>query len=78
MPHHILEAFASRGKPWCVVCEQVACHHGIMLDPMYTLAAWELACHTLKHKTSPGPVVMLHTGGLLGVHGLAQRFSSEF
>ena len=62
----------------------------MLLDPVYTLAAWE-ACECLAERAdSPeanstsalaqntDQIIMLHTGGALGLQGLAQRFPSEF
>lgn len=57
-------------------CQKIARETGILLDPVYTLAAWEVAStSTLSEERE---VVMLHTGGTLGLFGLAQRYSSEF
>lgn len=63
----------------CVWRLQVAQQHGILLDPIYSLAAWEAACK-LAGRTSPGisRVAMLHTGGSLGLQGLAQRHPGWF
>ncbi|KAF7839869.1 D-cysteine desulfhydrase 2, mitochondrial isoform X1 [Senna tora] len=55
-------------------CQQIAQQTGILVDPVYTLAAWELAtllCNEEAEEESE--VVMLHTGGTLGLFGLAQR-----
>ncbi|XP_030516773.1 D-cysteine desulfhydrase 2, mitochondrial isoform X5 [Rhodamnia argentea] len=56
------------------VCQEIARQTGILVDPVYTLAAWELAS-LLSEKEARGDaeVVMLHTGGTLGMFGLAQR-----
>lgn len=60
-------------------CKQIAQLTGISVDPVYTLAAWEMATllsdKELKKDTN---VVMLHTGGTLGMFGLAQRYKSYF
>ncbi|KAJ0095212.1 hypothetical protein Patl1_16803 [Pistacia atlantica] len=60
-------------------CKQIAQLTGISVDPVYTLAAWEMATllsdKELKEDTD---VVMLHTGGTLGMFGLAQRYKSYF
>ncbi|XP_031263883.1 D-cysteine desulfhydrase 2, mitochondrial [Pistacia vera] len=60
-------------------CKQIAQLTGISVDPVYTLAAWEMATllsdKELKEDTN---VVMLHTGGTLGMFGLAQRYKSYF
>lgn len=75
-------------------CADVAREYGILLDPMWTLASWEMA-HSLaasQQQTqvaglevrginkAPGneKVVMLMTGGGLGLHGLAQRWPDAF
>ncbi|KAI4384165.1 hypothetical protein MLD38_002353 [Melastoma candidum] len=62
-------------------CRGVARETGILVDPVYTLAAWEKA--TLLSEEWRGEdggvmVVMLHTGGTLGLFGLAQRYNSHF
>lgn len=60
------------------VLMQVAQQHGILLDPIYSLAAWEAAC-SLAGDTELGTrVAMLHTGGSLGLQGLAQRHPEWF
>ncbi|KAJ7552136.1 hypothetical protein O6H91_06G043300 [Diphasiastrum complanatum] len=62
-------------------CQHVARETGILLDPIYTLASWEMAmqlCSEMKKGNGNGKVVMLHTGGTLGLFGLAQRFPSQF
>lgn len=63
---------------------QIAKQHGVLLDPIYTLAAWEVS-HQLAHGVEevdvPGlatTVVMLHTGGSAGLYGLAQRYPDSF
>ena len=73
---------------------QVAREYGILLDPMWTLASWQMA-HLLaasqrqSHESVLGDgcasqglsterVVVLMTGGGLGLHGLAQRWPDEF
>ena len=81
-------------------CARVAQAHGIILDPIYSLAAWEAAeelasARAEQHASDPQQraegqaaaaggsdeaeeVVMLHTGGMLGHCGLAQRFPDEY
>nr|CAB3478023.1 unnamed protein product [Digitaria exilis] len=59
------------------MCRQVAQQTGILLDPVYTLAAWEQAVD-LCRRDSEAKVVMIHTGGTLGLFGLAQRYSPQF
>ncbi|XP_055959583.1 D-cysteine desulfhydrase 2, mitochondrial-like isoform X2 [Mercurialis annua] len=59
-------------------CQQIARQTGILADPVYTLAAWELAVQLSNDKEDDAQVVMLHTGGTLGMFGLAQRYKSYF
>lgn len=60
-------------------CQQIAQQTGILVDPMYTLAAWEMAALLSEKKTKEAvKVVMLHTGGTLGMFGLAQRYRPYF
>ncbi|TMW82596.1 hypothetical protein EJD97_005571 [Solanum chilense] len=58
------------------ICRKIAQETGILLDPVYTLAAWELATQLGQEECAK--VVMLHTGGTLGMFGLAQRYKSYF
>ncbi|KAE9604797.1 hypothetical protein Lal_00011080 [Lupinus albus] len=60
-------------------CQQIAQQTGVLVDPVYTLAAWETAM-LLSNKEAEGGsgVVMLHTGGTLGMFGLAQRYKGYF
>ncbi|KMZ73113.1 hypothetical protein ZOSMA_153G00040 [Zostera marina] len=64
-------------------CKKISQQTGIPVDPIYTLAAWEYAVlfsqEHLEHSAGPPPkVVMLHTGGTLGMFGLAQRYMNSF
>ncbi|GMI99759.1 hypothetical protein like AT3G26115 [Hibiscus trionum] len=59
-------------------CQQVAQQTGILLDPVYTLAAWETVTRITCAHEADANVVMLHTGGTLGMFGLAQRYKSHF
>uniref|UniRef100_A0A3N7GDD7 Tryptophan synthase beta chain-like PALP domain-containing protein n=1 Tax=Populus trichocarpa TaxID=3694 RepID=A0A3N7GDD7_POPTR len=60
-------------------CQQIAQQTGILVDPVYTLAAWEMATQLSRKEMEGGArVVMLHTGGTLGLFGLAQRYKSYF
>ncbi|XP_062110511.1 D-cysteine desulfhydrase 2, mitochondrial isoform X1 [Humulus lupulus] len=62
-------------------CQDIAQTTGILLDPIYTLSAWEMATalsQTQKESKRDTKVVMLHTGGTLGMFGLAQRYRSYF
>ena len=53
--------------------------HGVLLDPVYSLAAWEAAEALAAGGAAGGAdVAMLHSGGGLGLHSLAQRFPEEF
>lgn len=62
-----------------VVCQQIAQQTGILVDPVYTLAAWEAAMLLSSEENEEGAeVVMLHTGGTLGLFGLAQRYKNYF
>lgn len=51
-----------------------------MVDPIYTLAAWDLATQLSQAQlgVQDAKIVMLHTGGTLGMFGLAQRYKSCF
>lgn len=61
------------------VCRQIAQQTGMLVDPVYTLAAWEQAVlHSLEEFEKDAKVVMLHTGGTLGMFGLAQRYKPYF
>ena len=65
-------------------CKEIAVAHGVVLDPIWTLAAWESAAAAAaaaaggEGEGSGQEVVMIHTGGTLGLCGLAQRFPEEF
>ncbi|CAK7332469.1 unnamed protein product [Dovyalis caffra] len=60
-------------------CQRIAQQTGILVDPVYTLAAWEMATQLSKEEMEGGAqVVMLHTGGTLGMFGLAQRYKPYF
>lgn len=60
-------------------CHLIAQLTGILVDPVYTLAAWEMATLLSDEKLKQdADVVMLHTGGTLGMFGLAQRYKSSF
>nr|KAI5069904.1 hypothetical protein GOP47_0014247 [Adiantum capillus-veneris] len=57
-------------------CQKVARETGILLDPIYTLAAWEVSSNlALSGKEE---TVMLHTGGTMSLFGVAQRYPSQF
>ena len=57
---------------------QIAQRHGILLDPIWTLSSWEVCEQLAKHEHSSRTVIMLHTGGALGLQGLAQRYPGQF
>ncbi|XP_047963659.1 D-cysteine desulfhydrase 2, mitochondrial isoform X3 [Salvia hispanica] len=57
-------------------CRRIAQETGVLVDPIYTLAAWDLA--TQLSQVQDAKIVMLHTGGTLGMFGLAQRYKSFF
>lgn len=62
-------------------CRAVAQRHGLLLDPVWTLAAWDAACAAAAESAAQGEgerVAMLHTGGMLGLCGLAQRWPDQF
>lgn len=62
-------------------CRAIAQRQGILTDPIWTLAAWEAAeaLAAEQHEAGGGEtVVMLHTGGMLGLCGLAQRYPNDF
>lgn len=59
-------------------CQKIAQQTGILVDPIYTLAAWDLATQLSQNGEEDTKVVMLHTGGTLGMFGLAQRYRSYF
>lgn len=48
----------------------------MLLDPIYSLAAWETAGHLAR--AGDGDVAMLHAGGGLALQSLAQRFPDQF
>ncbi|CAA0383723.1 unnamed protein product [Arabidopsis thaliana] len=59
------------------MCRKIAQETGVLVDPMYTLAAWETTTELVQDEKS-SIVVMLHTGGTLGMFGLAQRYKTCF
>ncbi|KAL4573998.1 hypothetical protein LXL04_020820 [Taraxacum kok-saghyz] len=60
-------------------CQQIARETGVLVDPVYTLAGWEVASQLSQEEGKGGAkVVMIHTGGTLGMFGLAQRYKSYF
>ncbi|XP_027099626.2 D-cysteine desulfhydrase 2, mitochondrial isoform X1 [Coffea arabica] len=59
-------------------CQRIAQQTGILVDPIYTLAAWELAAQLSQEQGASAGVAMLHTGGTLGIFGLAQRYKPHF
>lgn len=63
---------------YVTVVQQVAQNHGILLDPIYSLAAWEVATDLIQSHQGDCRTVMLHTGGALGLQGVAQRYPEWF
>ncbi|KAG2406833.1 D-cysteine desulfhydrase [Vigna angularis] len=59
-------------------CQQIAQQTGILVDPVYTLAAWETAMLLSSNDAEEPEVALLHTGGTLGMFGLAQRYKNYF
>lgn len=59
-------------------CAEVARATGVLLDPVYTLAGFEVASDLASRETGDRTVAMLHTGGTLGLMGVAQRHSGRF
>jgi 1-aminocyclopropane-1-carboxylate deaminase/D-cysteine desulfhydrase-like pyridoxal-dependent ACC family enzyme len=59
-------------------CRHIAQQTGILLDPVYTLAAWEQAVDLCSGEGRGAKVVMIHTGGTLGLFGLVQRYPQHF
>lgn len=57
-------------------CSLIARTHGLLLDPIYSLAAWEVAAALASGGQQN--VAMLHAGGTLGLQSLAQRFPADF
>ena len=67
----------------CFVSLQVARETGVLLDPVYSLAAWEMAVQQAQAEGAKAAgmgsrVCMLHCGGMHGLYGLAQRYPAEF
>ncbi|XP_018437160.1 D-cysteine desulfhydrase 2, mitochondrial-like [Raphanus sativus] len=60
------------------MCLKVAQETSVLVDLMYTLAAWERATELVHEDDISSIVVMLHTGGTFGIFGLAQRYKSLF
>jgi D-cysteine desulfhydrase len=59
------------------LCARLAARHGVLLDPVWTLAAWE-AAEAAALADPARPVVMVHSGGALGLAAAAQRWPGEF
>lgn len=90
-------------------CRRIGQQHGIIVDPIWTLAAWEVAeamaagtvhselagrggeqsivggaeavglqQESVLSQEGGSVVVMVHTGGMLGLCGLAQRYPDQF
>jgi 1-aminocyclopropane-1-carboxylate deaminase/D-cysteine desulfhydrase-like pyridoxal-dependent ACC family enzyme len=60
-------------------CRNIASRYGVLVDPIWTLAAWEAAVTTAKSSEDTSDVIMVHTGGVMGsLCGVAQRWPEEF
>lgn len=76
-------------------CAEIARKHGVLLDPVWTLASWQTAQQLVDQSAAQRQgmldsdaevpptegnerVVVLMTGGGLGLHGLAQRWPADF
>lgn len=60
-------------------CRAIAAEHGVLVDPLWTLAAFQKAQDlVLEPNTNNERVLMIHTGGAMGLCGLAQRYPNEF
>lgn len=55
----------------------IAQRHGVVLDPVYSLAGWEVAAELAAQEGGP-LVVYVHSGGGLGLFGMAQRYPDQF
>ncbi|KAG2501838.1 hypothetical protein HYH03_000336 [Edaphochlamys debaryana] len=124
LPRRVPRSFGKVLPGEVEACRQVARWCGVGLDPIYSLAAWELCCGGAEgggggqegagagapaasvgtsrapmesgraeakgehggdgrdagggSSQGEGPLVMLHGGGALGLHGLAQRYPDRF
>ncbi len=61
-------------------CAEVARRHGILLDPIWTLASWTAATDAAASSAGADVHVeaaVLMTGGGLGLHGIAQRWPHD-
>lgn len=76
-----------------VACKHIAQRHGVIVDPIWSLATWEIAeelslqgasssCDNYTYGDDDGDergdIMMYHSGGLLGLNGVAQRYPNEF
>ena len=60
-------------------CRAIAAKHGVIVDPLWTLAAFQLAEDLVTDsKENSERVLMIHTGGAMGLCGLGQRYPDEF
>jgi D-cysteine desulfhydrase len=61
-------------------CCEIASKFGVLVDPIWTLAAWEAAVTASSGEESDSnDVIMVHTGGAVGsLCGVAQRWPGEF
>jgi D-cysteine desulfhydrase len=60
-------------------CREIAAKYGVLVDPIWTLAAWEAAVTASISSDDSSDVIMVHTGGVMGsLCGIAQRWPEEF
>ncbi|KAL4427332.1 hypothetical protein ABPG77_003241 [Micractinium sp. CCAP 211/92] len=103
LPRQVPRRFGKVLPGEVAACRAVAQRHGVLLDPIWSLAAWEAASQAAEaaaaaarcgdqsgrgsgagsssgggYAGGPELVAMLHTGGHLGLCGLAQRHPDEF
>ncbi|XP_051122201.1 D-cysteine desulfhydrase 2, mitochondrial isoform X2 [Andrographis paniculata] len=70
-----IERFGNVLKGEVAECQKIARETGVLVDPIYTLAAWDVAAQLAEKESD---VAMVHTGGTLGMFGVAQRYSAYF
>jgi 1-aminocyclopropane-1-carboxylate deaminase/D-cysteine desulfhydrase-like pyridoxal-dependent ACC family enzyme len=57
-------------------CRIIARETGILLDPIYTLAAWDaIEQRKAKHRKN---CLLVHTGGGLNLFGIVNRYNIRF
>jgi 1-aminocyclopropane-1-carboxylate deaminase/D-cysteine desulfhydrase-like pyridoxal-dependent ACC family enzyme len=75
--------FGNIEKNEVVKCREIGSRYGVLVDPIYTLAAWEATVNTSSKGSNSdenvSDVIMVHTGGVMGsLCGIAQRWPEEF